>query len=108
MNWIDIARECFDANKILYSGHAIREMREEEMGIITDQDVYEAVCNGEIIETYPDDLPYPSVLVFGFTGRKRPLHAVCAYNILDGLMIIVTVYQPDPGRWEDYKRRKTQ
>src|SRR3989304_10104593 len=102
MNWIEIIQRCFDANKVLYSGHAIREMRIEESGIITDQEIYKAVSNGEIIETYPDDLPYPSVLVFGITDGNRPLHTVCAYNILDELVIIVTVYQPNPSRWEDY------
>ena len=28
--------------------------------MISDEELYQAVCNGEIIETYPDDIPYPS------------------------------------------------
>jgi hypothetical protein len=42
-------------------------MRQEEFGPITDQELYEAICTGEVIETYPDDTPYPSVLLFGTT-----------------------------------------
>jgi hypothetical protein len=81
-------------------------MQEEEFGHITDQEVYEAICTGEVIELYPEDTPYPSVLIFGITDAKRPLHMVCAYNSGDDQVVVVTVYQPDPNRWEDYRRRK--
>lgn len=106
MNWPETIRRCFDSDRVLYSGHARREMREDEFGSITDQEVYEAICTGEVIETYPDDTPYPSVLIFGTTVTNRPLHAVCAYDSEGDQAVIVTVYQPDPDRWEDYRRRK--
>lgn len=106
MHWPEIIRRCFEGDRVLYSGHARREMQEEEFGLITDQEVYEAICTGEVIETYPDDTPYPSVLLFGMTATKRPLHIVCAYDDEVDRVVIVTVYQPDPRRWEDYRRRK--
>lgn len=82
-------------------------MRIEEFGVISDQEVYEAIRKGEIIAAYPDDTPYPSVLVFGITETNRPLHIVCAHNPDDDEIVIITVYQPDPNRWEeDYRRRK--
>jgi hypothetical protein len=81
-------------------------MREEEFGPITDQELYEAICRGEVIEMYPDDKPYPSVLIFGKTAANRPLHTVCAYDGGSDRAVIVTVYQPDPQRWEDNRRRK--
>lgn len=81
-------------------------MRDEEFGAITDQEVYEALQAGEVIEMYPDDTPYPSVSIFGTTGADRPLHAVCAYDAVEDRAVIVTVYQPDPDRWEAYCRRK--
>jgi hypothetical protein len=81
-------------------------MRQEECGPITDQELDEAVCTGEVIETYPEDTPYPSVLLFGTTHVNRPLHAVCAYDSEADRVVIVTVYQPDPRRWENYRRRK--
>lgn len=81
-------------------------MREEECGPITDQELYEAICRGEVIEMYPDDTPYPSVLIFGRTHVDRPLHTVCAYDSDDDRAVVITVYQPDPQRWEDYRRRK--
>jgi len=81
-------------------------MREEESSPITDQEVYEAICSGEVVETYLDDTPYPSVLIFGRTRADRPLHAVCAYDSRDNRVVVVTAYQPDPKRWEDYRRRR--
>ncbi len=106
MDWPETLRRCFDLEKVLYSGHARREMREEEFGPISDQELYEAVCVGEVLETYPDDTPYPSILLFGFTQAGRPLHAVCAYDKDEDRAVVVTVYHPDPDRWEDYRRRK--
>ena len=81
-------------------------MRVEEFGPITAQELYEAICGGEVIETYPDDKPYPSALIFGRTHANRPLHVVCASDSEGNRAVIVTVYQPAPQRWEDYRRRK--
>ena len=106
MNWPEIVYRCFDADRVVYSSHAKREMREEEFGAITDQEVYEAIQSGAVIEMYPDDKPYPSALLFGTTASSRPLHAVYAYDSDHDQVIVVTVYQPDPARWEDYRRRK--
>lgn len=47
MNWPEIIRRCFDSEQAFYSGHARREMREEEFGSITDQEIYEAICTGK-------------------------------------------------------------
>jgi len=106
LDWPEIIQRCFDADRVLYSGHARREMQAEEFGSVTDQGVYEAICRGEVIETYPDDTPYSSVLIFGMTDTNRPLHVVCAYDKVDNRVVVVTVYQPDPDRWEDNRRRK--
>jgi hypothetical protein len=81
-------------------------MQIEVFGTIKDQEVYEAIHEGIIVEEYPNDKPYPSVLIFGKTDSKRPLHIVCAYDSEDDQAIVITVYQPDPSLWEDYQRRK--
>lgn len=97
---------CFNAGRVLYTFHARQEMRTEEFGPISDEQVGEVIASGEIIQEYPDDQPYPSVLIFGYTSLRRPLHIVCAYDDQDDLAIVITVYQPDPARWVDYKRRR--
>ncbi len=80
-------------------------MENEEFGRIFEREVYEAICNGEIIEEYPEDRPYSSALIFGKTTSDRPLHMVCAYAEVENLAIIITVYQPNPELWLEYKRR---
>ena len=81
-------------------------MRTDEFGPVSDQEVYEAICTGELIGSYPDDAPFPRVLIFGMTEVRRPLHVVCAYDRQDDWAVIITVYQPDPTLWEDYRRRR--
>ena len=106
MNWTEILRRCYDLERVLYTGHARREMREEQFGPVSDQEVWEAICNGEVIEEYPDDTPYPSVLISGATSGGRPIHIVCSYSSGEDMAFIITVYQPDPAKWIDYRRRK--
>ena len=98
-------RECFGAGKIYYSGHARYEMEVEEFGEILDQEVHEAVLSGREIEIYPNDVPYPSCLIYGHTRKGRPIHVVCAYSELEGLAVIITAYEPDPEKWLDFRRR---
>lgn len=103
---IDRLRACFIANRVLYTRHARDEMRAEEFGFIYEQEVYEAVLSGEVIEDYPDDQPYPSALIYGRTLTNRPLHIVCAYSCEEDMAIVITVYHPHPDRWIDNRRRR--
>jgi len=106
MNLLNKIQNCFNQNKVYYSRHAKTEMENEEFGQIKEHEVFESILSGQIIESYPDDKPYPSVLIFGRSKLNRPLHNVCAYNKDDDLAIIITVYHPDPELWIDYKIRR--
>jgi hypothetical protein len=66
----------------------------------------EAILNGETIEDYPNDKPFPSCLIFGRTEERRPIHAVCAYSKGDVIAIIITTYEPDINMWIDYGYRR--
>lgn len=107
MNWIKKIQECFESNSVFYTAHAKYEMENEPFGRIVDYEVYEAICSGEVIEEYPEDKPYPGVLILGRTKVNRPLHIVCAYNKEENLTIVITVYHPDPDLWIEYRRRKS-
>jgi hypothetical protein len=72
---------------------------------IAEADVHKVLAEGEEIAEYPDDKPYPSRLLLGWSGR-RPLHVVAAYNAEEDETIVVTVYEPDPALWEDGFRRR--
>ena len=106
MDWVETIKKCFDADSVLYTNHARREIKQEPFGEIKEEEVYEAVSNSEVIEAYPDDSPYPSALLYGMTKANRPLHIVCAYDAGEERTIVITVYHPDPQQWDDYRRRK--
>ena len=73
---------------------------------ITIDDVVYSLSNGEIIEEYSKDYPFPSCLVLGITVNKKYIHTVCSISEDDELWII-TAYYPNPDEWEnDYKTRK--
>jgi hypothetical protein len=67
----------------------------------------QALLNGEIIESYRDDQPYPSCLVLGWLDAYDPLHIVCSRGNIEPALRIVTIYEPDDDVWEsDFKTRK--
>ena len=97
----DLVKEPY---RVTFRVHALRQMF---MRKIKDTDISELLQNGTIIEEYGDDTPYPSYLVAG-TGSNRPLHAVIAYDKEDGVIIVITSYEPDRDRWDEkFTRRKS-
>lgn len=92
-----------DPERLIFRVHAIQRMFQR--GVTVD-DVRQVLATGETIENYPDDTPYPSRLVLGRLG-SRPLHVVFAENNAMREIIVVTVYEPDPDRWDsDFRRRR--
>jgi len=73
-----------------------------EIGV---SEIRETVNNGQIIEDYPDDKYGPSCLIFGITATQRPLHIQCSYPIRP-LLKVITVYEPDPAEWIEFRERK--
>jgi hypothetical protein len=68
--------------------------------------VWEVFTNGEVIEDYPDDKYGPSCLILGVTAGARPLHIHCSYPSWPQVKVI-TLYEPDPARWINFKIRRT-
>jgi hypothetical protein len=46
-------------------------MFNEPLGPVRDSEVFDAISRGEIIKEYPEDKPYPSVLILGTTEAGR-------------------------------------
>jgi hypothetical protein len=64
------------------------------------------IREGKVVASYPDDTPFPSVLLLGFDGG-RPVHIVVAQDTGTLLCYVVTVYHPDPNVWSgDFKTRR--
>jgi hypothetical protein len=88
--------------RIYFSLHAIRRMFSRG---ISAADVRNAIVTGEIIEEYPDDTPYPSALLLA-TIDGCPLHVVVAMDRAEDRIIVVSLYRPDPLKWEPGFRRR--
>ena len=79
-------------------------LRCEERGIEYER-LKEVILNGEIIEQYPNDYPYPSCLMLHSFANNIHLHVVIGLG--EGLLWLITAYYPDDDEWEsDYKTRK--
>ena len=63
------------------------------------------IFTGEVIESYIEDSPYPSFLLYG-SVNSRPLHVVIAHAEQLHVVYIVTAYEPDSAKWEDNFRRR--
>jgi hypothetical protein len=73
---------------------------------ISDPDVRHELATGQVIEQYPNDVPYPSYLMLGWSGT-RPLHVVAADDQPGQRTIVITTYEPDPAEWQpDWRTRR--
>jgi len=95
-------RAKFARNEFEFSKHATDRLI---LRGITVQEVREAVKVGETIEDYPHDKYGPSCLILGFTQAGRPLHVQCSYPSRR-VIKVVTVYEPDPVEWIEYRVRR--
>jgi hypothetical protein len=87
--------------RVVYRIHAVQRMAER--GIL-EEHVARAIAEGKVIEDYPNDKPYPSRLLLGW-AENRPIHVVTA--TAEHEIIVITVYEPDPGLWEPgFERRR--
>ena len=97
---LEALRSAFKALRYEFSRHAVLRMLGRD---ITTHEIEEAVETGEIIEPYPTDKYGPSYLLFGRTRGGRPLHVQVAIS----RMRVVTVYEPDPREWIEFRERRS-
>lgn len=102
MPLIDDLRSKISQNSFEFSKHAVDQTILRNISV---QEIRDVINNGEIIEDYPDDKYGPSCLIFGVTQIGRPIHIQCSYPSRP-IVKVVTVYEPNPDRWIDYKVRR--
>ncbi|MFO7675499.1 MAG: DUF4258 domain-containing protein [bacterium] len=90
------------ASHIIFRVHALNRIFERQVAVA---DVRDVIANGEVIQRYLDDKPYPSRLMLGWRDT-RPLHVVVADDAEAGILIVVTAYEPDPAQWDAGFKRK--
>lgn len=90
--------------KTIFRVHAVQRMFERNISV---NKVRQALEMGETIEDYSLEMPEPSRLILGFQG-KRPFHVVTSENPETNETTIITVYVPDPEKWnKDSKSRRS-
>jgi len=85
-----------------FSRHALDQTIRRDA---TVAEVRECIAAGSVIEDYPNDKYGPSCLIFGLTRAGRPLHVQCSYPSRP-IVKIITLYEPDPDQWIDFRTRK--
>ncbi|MBP6217891.1 MAG: DUF4258 domain-containing protein [Oligoflexales bacterium] len=87
--------------KLRFTKHALEKSFQRNISPLDCEEIYRT---GEIIEIYPDDLPFPSELRLAKI-RNRYLHLVTATQ--DIHVHVITAYEPDPDRWDaSFKKRR--
>lgn len=66
------------ANQIRITDHADEEAQADDLSY---DEIFFSVLQGEVIETYPDDTPYPSCLIYGNTFEGDAVHSVWAITV---------------------------
>lgn len=85
-----------------FTRHAFKRAIERN---ISEREIEEAGAQAEIIENYPDDKYFPSVLLLGFTETGRPLHIQVSLGESE-LLKIITIYEPDEKEWVHSSKRR--
>ncbi len=80
---------------------------ERDADQITMRELKEALLSpkAKIVEDYPNDPRGMSCLMLGFTKQTYPIHIVCGIGEPE-ILIIITVYRPDPKKWINWQIRK--
>jgi len=89
--------------RIEWQTHALERMMKRG---IPREIVKQVLLEGEIIEDYPDEKPFPAALFLEWF-QGEPFHVVSALDSLSGYCFVITVYRPDLDHFEnDYKTRR--
>lgn len=93
---IELIKELVKSQKIRWTNHMVVRLLQRN---ISQEDIENAISNGEIIEEYENDYPYPSCLVYGINFNNNVIHIVCGVN--DNELWIITAYYPDKEKWDE-------
>ena len=85
-----------------FSQHAVDQSIIRRVSVL---EIREVIAVGEVIEVYPEDKYGPSCLIFGKTDAGRPIHVQCS-DPSRPVVKIITMYEPDPALWADFKVRR--
>jgi hypothetical protein len=103
MAMIERIRAKLEKRQYEFSKHAVDQSIIRDISVAEVEDAIGSPS--KIIEDYPDDKYGPSCLILGCTKAGRPLHVQCSYPSRQ-LVKIITLYEPDPDLWIDFRVRR--
>jgi hypothetical protein len=75
---------------------------------ISELDVLDVLIDGDVIEEYADDFPFPSYLVCCKVEKGQFVHVVVACDKSTETLYVITAYPPDEMKWsDDFRKRRT-
>lgn len=95
--FLAVARTKVSLDQFDLSQHAQKEAAEEQISV---DDIKQTILTGRELEPYPHDPRGPSCLMVGQDHSDRWIHVVCGSFDRENLLII-TVYLPQPPKWQD-------
>ena len=99
-------RRAFESGRYRLTAHAETE---READAITVPELEHALTSPalELLEDYEDDPRGASALFLGFTETGDPVHVVIGLASPE-VVVVVTVYRPDPLLWYNLRGRHPQ
>ena len=99
----NIQAACAES-RVQWRSHALERMMERG---ISRQQVKQVVMQGEVIASYQDDTPFPSMLMMDGRPGDEVLHVVVAFDAAKSYCYVITAYRPDLEHFEsDFKTRR--
>lgn len=96
-------REAVNRGDFVWRKHTLIRLAERN---IAQKAVLEVILEGEIIEEYLEDKPFPSCLIFKIV-QGEPLHVVVSFDEETKKAYIITAYKPSLDKFEsNFKRRR--
>ncbi len=87
---INIIKKLIKSGKIRWTNHVMIKLLQRN---ISQSDIEKAILDGEILEEYENDYPYPSCLIYGMNLKGEVLHVACGSN--EEEVWIITAYYPN-------------
>ena len=97
---ISLIQDKIRKGQYYWRQHAIERSIERQ---VAEEEVAEVILSGEIIEEHSEDKYGPSCLIFGRTRTGRSIHVQCS---LPPSVWIITLYEPNPDEWINFRKRK--
>lgn len=101
--FVDKIKGLVHERKVEWKRHALKKLLERD---IRRAEIFGALENFEIVESYAHEKAIPSFLLLGYYENKA-LHIVTAVDEIEEILWVITVYAPSPEEWEqDLKTRR--